>query len=185
MLDWDNFRIFFEFICSQGLVDVVKKLGIDYFIVLWCMKCFEEQVGSQLFDCNNYGYKFIVDGYWLVEYVEQVESILYVVIEELGGYNSKFFGQVWLGVIEGFGIFVLVLQIVYFCVCNFYIMVDMLLMLCFVNLFKYEVDISVLIEWLLLGNYVVIKLFDYVLKFYVLCEYLVRYVLIYIMDDLV
>ncbi|MFX7507046.1 LysR family transcriptional regulator, partial [Acinetobacter baumannii] len=77
MLDWDNLRIFLELTRSQGLVDAAKKLGIDHSTVSRRMKRFEEQVGSQLFDRNNHGYKLTADGYRLVEYAEQVESTLY------------------------------------------------------------------------------------------------------------
>lgn len=103
MLDWDNLRIFLELTRSQGLVDAAKKLGIDHSTVSRRMKRFEEQVGSQLFDRNNHGYKLTADGYRLVEYAERVESTLYAATEELGGHNSKLSGQVRLGATEGFG----------------------------------------------------------------------------------
>ncbi len=184
MLDWDNLRIFLELTRSQGLVDAAKKLGIDHSTVSRRMKRFEEQVGSQLFDRNNHGYKLTADGYRLVEYAEQVESTLYAATEELGGHNSKLSGQVRLGATEGFGTFVLAPHIAHFCASNPHITVDMLPMPRFVNLSKHEADISVSIERPLSGNYVVTKLSDYVLKLYASREYLASHPPIHSLADL-
>lgn len=174
-MDWDNLRIFLELTRSQGLVDAAKKLGIDHSTVSRRMKRFEEQVGSQLFDRNNHGYKLTADGYKLVDYAEQIESTFYAAAEELGGHNSKLSGQVRLGATEGFGTFVLAPHIAHFCARNPHITVDMLPMPRFVNLSKHEADISVSIERPLSGNYVVTKLSDYVLKLYATRSYLERH----------
>ncbi|MBP0596667.1 LysR family transcriptional regulator [Herbaspirillum sp. LeCh32-8] len=184
MLDWDNLRIFLELTRSQGLVDAAKKLGIDHSTVSRRMKRFEEQVGSQLFDRNNHGYKLTADGYRLVEYAEKIESTVYAAAEELGGHNSKLSGQVRLGATEGFGTFMLAPHIAHFCARNPHITVDMLPMPRFVNLSKHEADISVAIERPLSGNYVVTKLSDYVLKLYATREYLERHASIRTLADL-
>ncbi|MFL9924919.1 LysR family transcriptional regulator [Herbaspirillum lusitanum] len=172
MLDWDNLRIFLELTRSQGLVDAAKKLGIDHSTVSRRIKRFEEQVGSQLFDRNNHGYKLTADGYRLVEYAERIESTVYAAAEELGGHNRMLSGQVRLGATEGFGTFVLAPHIAHFCAQHPHISVDMLPMPRFVNLSKHEADISVSIERPLSGNYVVTKLSDYVLKLYATRGYL-------------
>jgi len=172
MQDWDNLRIFLELTRSQGLVDAARKLGIDHSTVSRRMKRFEQQVGSQLFDRNNHGYKLTAEGYRLVEYAEKIESTVYAAAEQLGGQNSKLSGQVRLGATEGFGTFVLAPHIAHFCARNPHISVDMLPMPRFVNLSKHEADISVSIERPLSGNYVVTKLSDYVLKLYASRDYL-------------
>lgn len=49
----------------------------------------------------------------------------------------------------------------WFCVVYLYVMVDLLLVLYFVNLLKCEVDFVIMFEWFECGFYVVMKLCDY------------------------
>lgn len=174
MLDWDNVRVFLELTRSQGLVDAAKKLGIDHSTVSRRMRKFEEQVGTQLFDRNNVGYKLTPEGHRLMEYAETMESTVYAATEELGEHNRLLSGQVRLGATEGFGAVVLAPHLANFCGRNPHISVDLIAVPRFVSLSKREADVAVSIERPQSGPYVVTKLTDYRLKLYATPAYLAR-----------
>ena len=185
MLDWDNLRIYLELNRSQGLVDAAKKLGIDHSTVSRRMRKFEEQVGTQLFDRTNAGYRLTPEGHRLMEYAEGIESTIYAATQELGEHNRRLSGQVRLGATEGFGSFVLASHLANFCERHPHISVDLIAVPRFVNLSKREADLVVTIERPETGPYVVTKLCDYRLKLYATQSYLDQHAAIKTMQDLV
>lgn len=184
MFDWSDLHYFLEVHRTGKLSSAGRRIGVDQTTVARRLQNLERSVGAKLFDQTVHGYTLTVAGQRLLPHAEAMESLGLVIEEEVASRDYVASGTVRIGVTEGLGTTFLAHHLAPLQEACPNIVIELVSVPRFVNMFNREADIAIGQERPTAGRLVTAKLCDYTLRLYASRGYLAKHTPIRTKKDL-
>lgn len=183
-LNWDDLRFFLALSRKNTFVAAAADLKVTHSTVARRISALENSLQNQLFDRSERGCRLSPAGERLVDFAEQMESVVINLEGTLSGGNKQLAGAVRIGAPDGIGNYYLAQCLGKLQNIHKLLDIELIAVPSYSSLSKREIDILITVHKPVSGNFITRRLTKYRLGMFATKEYLAANPDIHNTDDL-